>query len=73
MSEIDQDAQRQNRIQLLIIMTIALVTLGGSYLLFFLANDSGGWGTTNKGAFVRPATTLMDLGWQADDRYLERG
>ena len=53
----------RGRRQLLTIMAIAMVTLGGSYLLFYLASTGGGWGTTNHGQFVTPAQTTTDLGW----------
>ena len=51
------------RRQLLVIMGIALITLGGSYLLFYFASQSGGWGTTNHGEFVSPPITRQELGW----------
>lgn len=54
----------KSQIQLLIIMAIAFVTLGASYLLFYAAQDGGGWGTTNHGEFVEPHTNVNDLGWQ---------
>lgn len=56
-------ARNRARRQLLTIMGIALVSLGGSYLLFYLASSGGGWGTTNNGTFVQPQTTVRDLGW----------
>lgn len=51
-------------------MAIALFSLGGSYLLFYLANSGAGWGTTNNGEFVTPPTTIANLGWPrgADSR-----
>ena len=48
---------------MLTIMGIALVTLGGSYMLFFFASSGLGWGTTNNGQFVNPPLTTSDLGW----------
>ncbi len=48
----------------MVLFAIAFVTLGGSYLLFYLASTGGGWGTTNKGAFVTPATTVRDIDLQ---------
>ena len=59
-------AQRRNRLQLLGIMMIGFLTLGGSYLMFYLAQDSDGWGTTNNGTFVQPVITTTELGWQVE-------
>lgn len=56
--------QRRNRLQMMAIMSIALITLGGSYALFYYAKTSGGWGTTNNGEFVEPTMNISDLGWQ---------
>ena len=53
----------KGRKQLLTIMAIAMITLGGSYLVFYLASSGGGWGTTNHGEFVTPQTNTADLGW----------
>ncbi|XOV83849.1 MAG: hypothetical protein ACFHXK_01790 [bacterium] len=58
--------QRRNRLQLLGIMMIGFLTLGGSYLVFYLAQDSDGWGTTNNGTFVQPAISTQALGWQVE-------
>ena len=58
--------QRRNRLQLLGIMMIGFLTLGGSYLMFYLAQDSDGWGTTNNGTFVQPVITTTELGWQVE-------
>ena len=46
------------------ILAIALVCLGGSYGLFYYSKATGGWATTNHGAFVTPAVTIADLGWR---------
>lgn len=46
------------------IMSIAFITLGGSYALFYYATTGEGWGTTNHGEFVTPHTTTSELGWQ---------
>ncbi len=48
------------------ILTVALVSLGGSYLLFYFTSGSTVWGTTNNGEWVEPATTITDLGWQVE-------
>lgn len=58
---------RSSRAQLLLIMAIALVTVGGAYLLFYLVRDSGPWGTTNKGAFVDPPMTVAALDLSSND------
>lgn len=50
--------------QLTLILIIATLSLGGSYLLFFLAQNGSGWGTTNNGAFVEPPLNIADIGWQ---------
>ena len=57
-------SQSKARRQMLAIMGIALVSLAGSYLLYYTAKDGEGWGTTNKGAFVTPPMTLENLNWQ---------
>lgn len=52
---------RKNRRSMLVIFAISFVSLGGSYLLFYVAQDSGVWGTTNNGEFVDPPMRLTDL------------
>jgi cytochrome oxidase Cu insertion factor (SCO1/SenC/PrrC family) len=56
--------QRRNRTQMIVIMLVALFTLGGSYAMFYAAKNSAGWGTTNNGTFVAPATNIEQFGWQ---------
>ena len=56
------DATKKNRRLLLAMFGIAFLTLGGSYLLFYNAQEGGVWGTTNKGAFVDPPMTVAELG-----------
>ena len=56
--------QRRNRTQMIVILLVAFVTLGGSYVMFYTAKNSGGWGTTNNGTFVEPATNIEQFGWQ---------
>ena len=51
--------------QLIIILIMALFSLGGSYLLFFSAKSGTGWGTTNNGAFVQPPVTVQQLDWRS--------
>jgi cytochrome oxidase Cu insertion factor (SCO1/SenC/PrrC family) len=58
--------RRRNRAQMISIMLVAFITLGGSYAIFYYAKTSGGWGTTNHGEFVSPATTTEQLGWQVE-------
>ena len=58
-------ALTKSQTQLLLIMSIALVSLGSAYLLFYFTNNSQVWGTTNHGEFVEPHTTTAQLGWVA--------
>jgi hypothetical protein len=51
-----------SRTQLVLIVVIALASVGGAYVLFLLAGEGGLWGTSNKGAFVDPPVTVADLG-----------
>lgn len=44
------------RTQLIIMMVIVALTLGGSYLLFYFSQDGNLWGTTNEGEFVTDLT-----------------
>lgn len=60
--DISEDSLRRNRRMLLIIFGIAFASLGGSYLLFYLTQGSGVWGTTNNGAFIDPPMHIADLG-----------
>lgn len=62
-SQSNNKASGSGRRQLTVILVIALVTLGGSYLLFYFASTGSGWGTTNNGEFVQPPTTIEALGW----------
>ena len=57
---------RKNRTQMIVMLAVAMISLGGSYLLFYLAQGTEGWGTTNNGAWVEPPTTIADLGWQVE-------
>ena len=57
-----EDRTARNRRLLLAMFAIAFLTLGGSWLLFYFAQDGGVWGTTNKGTFVDPPMTAADLG-----------
>jgi cytochrome oxidase Cu insertion factor (SCO1/SenC/PrrC family) len=55
-----------NRTQLVIIVLIAALSLAGSYVLFFYAQSSGEFATTNHGEFVVPPTTVQQLGWDIE-------
>lgn len=52
----------RNRRMLLAMFAIAFLTLGSSYVLFYMARDGGVWGTTNEGVFVDPPLTVAELG-----------
>ncbi len=54
--------QAKARRQLLWMFGIAFAALGISYIVYYYAQSSGGWGTTNHGAFVVPPTNAQDLG-----------
>ncbi|MEM8768333.1 MAG: hypothetical protein AAGE43_12860 [Pseudomonadota bacterium] len=56
-----EDRNARNRRLLLAMFAIAFLTLGASWLLFYVAQDGGVWGTTNKGTFVDPPLTAADL------------
>lgn len=47
---------------MVILFTIAFISLGGSYLVFWLASTGGVWGTTNNGELITPQTTVRDIG-----------
>ena len=51
----------QARIQLLLILVIALASLGGAYALFYLGSGGRPWATSNHGSFVEPPLTVADL------------
>lgn len=59
-----EQIRRRNRLQLIGIFMIAVVSLSASYFLFFSARDGGLWGTTNNGEWVKPPVTAADLGLQ---------
>jgi cytochrome oxidase Cu insertion factor (SCO1/SenC/PrrC family) len=68
----DSTKKKRSRQQMLGIMAIALVSLAGSYLLFYFAKTGISWGTTNNGAFVDPPVTIAELGWQVEGAEIER-
>jgi hypothetical protein len=55
------------RLQLLVIVSVSVVSLTGAWLLFQQARDGALWGTTNHGTFVDPPLTVADLGITVDD------
>ena len=55
------DRPTASRNQLVYIVLIAALSLAGAYLLFLIARDGDGWGTTNQGVFVTPARVLSEL------------
>lgn len=56
-----QPTASSSRLQLVLIVAVALTSLGGAYLLFYLARDGGLWSTTNRGEFVDPPVNAADL------------
>ena len=64
------DATAKNRRMLLVMFAIAFLTLGGSYVLFYTAQEGGVWGTTNQGEFVDPPLTVAALGLKGSDGQL---
>lgn len=54
-----------SRIQLGVILAIALASVGGAYLLFYLGGG-GPWGTTNRGTFVDPPVNVDGLDVRTD-------
>jgi hypothetical protein len=59
-ADMTETRDHPGRRQLILMLVIAAISLGGSWLLFF-ASQQGVWGTTNKGAFVTPAVAVRDL------------
>ncbi len=57
----NEQPPRRGRKQLILMVLIAAVSLGGSYGLYHVSRDGGVWGTTNKGEFVQPPVVLADL------------
>lgn len=46
---------------LITILSVSVLSLGGSYGLFYLARQGEVWGTTNNGEFVTPPATVGSL------------
>ena len=57
-----EQVRRRNRLQLVGIFMIAVISLSASYFLFFSARDGGVWGTTNQGEWVKPPVVATELG-----------
>ena len=53
-------SKNPGRTQFLLMMGIVVLTLGGSYLLFYFSQNGNVWNTTNEGEFVENKT-LDDL------------
>ena len=61
-----------SRVQLIIMLVVAAVSLFGSYFLFLAVRTDGGLGTVNNGEFVAPPLTTAELPLVADpERPLE--
>lgn len=58
----DTQGGNPGRRQLVLIVLISVLSLGGSYSLFYSTSEGGVWGTTNQGQFVTPALTVADAG-----------
>ena len=67
MEQSKQNGPTSGRKQLAVILIMASCSLGGSYALFFAAQDGERWGTTNNGTFVQPVVTVDQLQWQTPD------
>jgi hypothetical protein len=57
----DQSNVRSSRIQLMLLVGMAVLSLVGAYLLFQAARGGAVWGTTNNGTFVDPPLTVAEL------------
>ena len=53
--------RRRNRIALITILSVTVLSLAGSYGLYYLTRQGDVWGTTNNGEFVTPPTTVRSL------------
>lgn len=62
MSDAPAPSEHTSRWPMIIICVVAIGSLGGSWLYFFLVQSgSVGFGTVNNGAFVEPARTASSL------------
>ncbi|HEX7034702.1 MAG TPA: hypothetical protein VF210_02955 [Pseudomonadales bacterium] len=55
------------RVQLMLIVLVGLGSLGGAWLLYWLAVQGGVWGSTNNGRFVEPPLTVAELDLRSAD------
>jgi hypothetical protein len=70
----ERSQRRSSRIQLLLLVGMSVLSIGGAYLLFQAAEQGGAlWGTTNKGTFVEPPLTVADLGVRDGSGALQTG
>ena len=65
--ELQPAPPNNSRKQLMLMLVIMVVTLGGSYLLFVLAQDNGVWSTVNKGEFVKPVRSVTEFDWRTKE------
>ena len=65
--ELSPAPPNNSRKQLILMLVIMVVTLGGSYLLFVLAQDKGVWSTVNKGEFVKPVRSVTEFDWRTKE------
>jgi hypothetical protein len=63
----NRQAATSSRTQLVLIVVIALMSIGGAYLLFVIGSDGELWGTSNKGTFVDPPMQVAELGVRFED------
>lgn len=59
-------SKNPGRTQFLLMMAIVVLTVGGSYLLFYFAQNGNVWNTTNEGEFVENKN-LADLQLLTDE------
>lgn len=60
-----KQANNAGRLQLILIVLVGLGSVGGAWLLYYLAVHGGLWGTTNHGRFVEPPLTVAELDLQS--------
>jgi hypothetical protein len=56
-----QTERTSSRVQLVLLFSMAVISLGGAWLLFEVSRGGSVWGTTNKGTFVDPPLTAAQL------------
>jgi len=55
----------RNRLSLILVLAVALVPIGLSYLLYYLYQGNKPWGMTNHGELLDPVINIADLRLQA--------